>query len=146
VPERVESTNPDGVDFGWVMQITFVTTILVGAPVVAALSAFVRLPTWGARVGFAVRVGAAVWLVTIVVAYLYARRTAGEPDTGLDADADAPTDPVPGDRSSEAEVASTSTSTSTSSSGTRTGSGYTTGSGSDRDPGSDDTSESRAPE
>jgi uncharacterized membrane protein YgcG len=128
------------------MQITFVTTILVGAPVVAALSAFVRLPTWGARVGFAVRVGAAVWLVTIVVAYLYARRTAGEPDTGLDADADAPTDPVPGDRSSEAEVASTSTSTSTSSSGTRTGSGYTTGSGSDRDPGSDDTSESRAPE
>lgn len=74
MPERVESTNPDGVDFGWVMQITFVTTILVGAPVVAALSAFVRLPTWGARVGFAVRVGAAVWLVTVVATYLYARR------------------------------------------------------------------------
>jgi uncharacterized membrane protein (DUF485 family) len=74
VPERVERTDPEGVDYGWVMQVTFVTTILVGAPLVAVLSAFVTLPTWPARVGFAIRVGAAVWLVTVVATYLYARR------------------------------------------------------------------------
>jgi hydrogenase/urease accessory protein HupE len=73
VPERVETTDPEGVDYGWVMQTTFVATIVVGAPLVALLSAGVRLPTWSARVTFAVRVGAVVWLVTAVGVYLYAR-------------------------------------------------------------------------
>jgi hypothetical protein len=83
VPRRVETSDPDGVDFGWVMQTTFVATIVVGAPVVAVLSTFVTLPTWGARAGFAVRVGAVVWLVTATAVYVYARRTAagdGSPD------------------------------------------------------------------
>jgi hypothetical protein len=73
---RVETTDPDGVDYGWVMQTTFVLTIVVGAPVVAGLSGFVELPTWGQRANFAVRVGAVVWLCITVAVYLYARSQA----------------------------------------------------------------------
>ncbi|MFC7154409.1 DUF5822 domain-containing protein [Halomarina halobia] len=58
------------------MQTTFVLTIVVGAPVVAALSLFAPpLETWGQRAEFAVRVGALVWLCTATGVYLYARRT-----------------------------------------------------------------------
>jgi len=74
VPEHVETTNPDGVDFGWVMQTTFVLTIAFGAPLVAVLSLLTSLPTWGARAAFAIRVGAVVWLVTAVCVYVYARK------------------------------------------------------------------------
>ena len=69
----VEKTDPDGVDFGWVMQVTFVTTILLGSPVVAAASMATRLPTWTSRALFAVRVGAVVWILTAMGVYLYAR-------------------------------------------------------------------------
>ncbi|WP_262177697.1 DUF5822 domain-containing protein [Haloarcula laminariae] len=69
----VEKTDPDGVDFGWVMQTTFVTTILLGSPVVAAASLGTRLPTWTSRAMFAVRVGAVIWILTAVSVYLYAR-------------------------------------------------------------------------
>nr|WP_220222464.1 DUF5822 domain-containing protein [Haloplanus salinus] len=58
------------------MQVTFVATIVAGAPLVAALSTTTALPTWGARAAFAVRVGAAVWFVTALFAYAYARRKA----------------------------------------------------------------------
>ena len=75
VPELVERSDPEGVDYGWVMQVTFVVTIAVGAPIVAALSTLVTLPTWGARVAFAVRVGAVIWFLTAVGVYVYARRT-----------------------------------------------------------------------
>ena len=71
--DPVAKTNPDGVDFGWVMQVTFVVTILVGAPLVALLSTTVELSTWGARANFAIRVGAPIWLTTNVAAYLYAK-------------------------------------------------------------------------
>ncbi len=74
MPERVETTSPDGVDYGWVMQVTFVATILVGAPVVVALSTTVTLPTWPDRAEFAIRVGAPVWLVTSLVVFAYAKR------------------------------------------------------------------------
>jgi hypothetical protein len=60
------------------MQITFVATIVVGAPLVALLSTGVELPTWGARAGFAIRVGAVVWLVTGVTVYAIERRQNGE--------------------------------------------------------------------
>ena len=70
----VERTNPDGVDYGWVMQVTFVVTIIVGAPVVAALSLMTTLSTWTARAGFAIRVGALVWFIVAVAVFLYARR------------------------------------------------------------------------
>jgi hypothetical protein len=76
--EPVETTDPDGVDHAWVMQTTFVATILVGAPVVAVLSVGQSLPTWGARALFAVRVGALVWFVTAVAVYAVARRRAAE--------------------------------------------------------------------
>ena len=76
MPERVETTDPDGVDYAWVMQTTFVVTIVVGAPLVAVLSLGTHLPTWDDRLGFAVRVGAVVWLVVAVAVFLYARRRA----------------------------------------------------------------------
>jgi len=78
MPERVATTDPDGVDFGWVMQVTFVLTIVVGAPVVALLSTQVALPDWPSRVSFAVRVGAPVWVLTGLCVYLYARWQAAE--------------------------------------------------------------------
>lgn len=71
---RVDRTEPEGVDFAWVMQVTFVLTIVLGAPVVAGLSLLVALPTWASRLSFAARVGAVVWLVTAIAVYLYARR------------------------------------------------------------------------
>ena len=74
MPELVERSDPEGVDYGWVMQVTFVVTIAVGAPIVAVLSTVVSLPTWGARVAFAVRVGAVVWFLTAVGVYVYARQ------------------------------------------------------------------------
>jgi hypothetical protein len=75
VPEPVESHDPTGVDYGWVMQTTFVLTIVVGAPVVALVSWLVgvSLPTWAARAEFAIRVGALVWFVLAVGVFLYAR-------------------------------------------------------------------------
>jgi hypothetical protein len=85
VPTRVETTDPEGVDYGWVMQVTFVVTILLGAPVVALASTAVTLPTWGARAGFVLRVGAVVWIVVAVGAFLYAKRT-GAGDGGEDPD------------------------------------------------------------
>ncbi|WP_255149393.1 DUF5822 domain-containing protein [Halorarius halobius] len=74
MPERVETTDPDGVDFTWVMQVTFVVTIVVGAPVVALASTLVTLSTWSAMASFAIRVGAVVWFCTAVGVYLVARR------------------------------------------------------------------------
>jgi len=74
MPERVERTDPDGVDYGWVMQTTFVATIVVGAPTVAVAAVFADLPTWAARASFAVRVGAVIWLCTAIGVFLYARR------------------------------------------------------------------------
>ena len=85
VPERVERTDPDGVDFGWVMQTTFVLTIAGGAPLVAALSTTRTLPTWTARAEFAVRVGAVVWLCTALAVFWYARTHRGaETETDRD--------------------------------------------------------------
>ena len=75
VPEPVETTDPDGLDYAWVMQTTFVVTIAVGAPLVAVLSTTVALPTWAARASFAVRVGAVVWILTALSVYAYARHS-----------------------------------------------------------------------
>jgi len=74
VSPDVEGTDPDGVDYGWVMQVTFVVTIVVGAPIVAALSLTTTLTTWTARASFAIRVGALVWFLVAVGVFLYARR------------------------------------------------------------------------
>lgn len=76
MPARVEQTDPDGVDYGRVMQVTFVVTIAVGAPLVALLSVPFDLPTWGDRVGFAVRVGAVVWIVTALSVFWVERKRA----------------------------------------------------------------------
>ena len=71
---EVRRTDPDGVDYGWVMQVTFLITILIGVPIVVLLSTLVSVPTWADRATFAVQVGAPVWFVTAVSVYLYARR------------------------------------------------------------------------
>ncbi len=88
VPDPVERTDPEGVDYGWVMQTTFVLTVVTGAPLVGLLALTRPLPTWSARATFAVRVGAAVWAVTALLVYLYARRRQG-PDDGEGETADA---------------------------------------------------------
>ena len=80
MPEAVEEVDPEGVDYGWVMQVTFVLTILAGAPVVAVLSLSTPLPTWEARAAFAIRVGAVVWILVAVGVYLYARRAVDSPE------------------------------------------------------------------
>ncbi|PCR89768.1 DUF5822 domain-containing protein [Natrinema ejinorense] len=74
MPEPVETSSPDGVDYGWVMQTTFVATIIVGAPLVAVLSTTATLPTWADRAEFAIRIGAPVWLATSLVVFAYAKR------------------------------------------------------------------------
>lgn len=76
MPERVETTDPDGVDYTWVMQMTFLLTLVAGVPVVVVLSLGTDLPTWEAKATFAVRVGAVVWLATALGTYAYARRAA----------------------------------------------------------------------
>lgn len=73
MPASVERTDPDGVDYGRVMQITFVVTILAGAPLVAGLSLAVHLPTWTERALFAVRVCAVVWIITALSVFAYER-------------------------------------------------------------------------
>lgn len=74
VTPDVEKTDPDGVDYGWVMQATFVASIVVGAPIVAVLSLFVSVPTWPDRAMFAIQVGAPIWLLLNIGMYGYARR------------------------------------------------------------------------
>ena len=69
---RVETTDPDGIDYGWIMQTTFVLTIVVGAPLVAVLSLLFDLTTWGQRANFAIRAGAVVWLCLGTSVFLYA--------------------------------------------------------------------------
>jgi hypothetical protein len=76
VPDPVETTDPEGIDFAWVMQTTFVLTILLGAPIVALASIPATLPTWGARASFAIRVGAIVWIVVAIGTFVYERRNA----------------------------------------------------------------------
>ena len=73
MPERVETTDPEGVDYGWVMQVTFVTTILVGAPLVALASITVELSTWTERATFALQVGAPIWFLTAIAVFVYAK-------------------------------------------------------------------------
>lgn len=75
VPEPVERYEPDGIDYGWIMQVTFILTILIGAPIVAIASTQATLPTWGERVQFAVGIGAVVWFVTAVAVFGYARHS-----------------------------------------------------------------------
>ena len=99
--QPVERAEYEGVDYAWVMQTTFVVTILVGAPVAALLSTTVALESWGARAAFAVRVGAPIWFVTAVAVAVYARRNdagdggteedeTSESEEAGDADSDAP--------------------------------------------------------
>ena len=74
MPEPVETYEPEGIDYGWIMQTTFVLTIVVGAPIVAVTASIVALPTWADRVEFAIRIGAIVWFVTAIGTYVYERR------------------------------------------------------------------------
>lgn len=71
---EVTRTDPKGIDYGWIMQVTFITSIVVGAPLVAALSTGVELQTWTERAQFAVGVGSGLWFVVAGSLYVYARR------------------------------------------------------------------------
>lgn len=74
VTPEVRRSDPEGIDYGWVMQVTFILTILLGAPLVALLSLLVSVPTWTDRAIFAIQVGAPIWLVTALLVYVYERR------------------------------------------------------------------------
>lgn len=77
MPERVDDGDTgmqNGVDHTYVMQLTFLITILAGVPLVVVLSLFVTLPTWTDRAAFVVRVGALLWLVTGTGLFLRERR------------------------------------------------------------------------
>ena len=78
MPEPVEVTDPEGVDYTWVMQVTFLTSLVVGVPIVVALSLTQSFDGWTAMALYAVRVGALIWLVIALVVYVYARRTQEE--------------------------------------------------------------------
>ena len=95
---EVRTTDPDGVDYGWVMQVTFITTIFAGTPIVTVFSVFADLPTWPDRALFAVRVGAVVWLVTLIAVYLYARNYRST-DSESDGEEPATDDPETADSS-----------------------------------------------
>jgi hypothetical protein len=97
--QPVERAEYEGIDYAWVMQTTFVVTILVGAPVVALLSTTVALESWGARAAFAVRVGAPIWFVTAVAVAVYARRN----DAGDGGSADDDAGPEAGSEDGETE-------------------------------------------
>nr|WP_267164146.1 preprotein translocase subunit SecE [Halovenus salina] len=56
------------------MQVTFITSIVAGAPIVALLSTFVTLETWPERAQFAAGTGAVLWFVIAVSVFFYARR------------------------------------------------------------------------
>lgn len=75
---EVTRTESDGIDYGWVMQVTFITSIVVGVPTVTLFSAFATLETWPERARFAVGIGAIVWFVIAVGVYFYARQKADE--------------------------------------------------------------------
>jgi hypothetical protein len=60
------------------MQLTFVYTIVVGAPLVALASIPADLPTWNDRAAFAIRVGALVWFLTSIAVYVMERRRAAK--------------------------------------------------------------------
>lgn len=75
MPERVEHYEPEGIDFGWILQVTFVVTILIGAPIVGFLATFQTLDSWSARATFAIQIGAAIWFLTAIIVYAYARIT-----------------------------------------------------------------------
>lgn len=70
---RDAPTTDGGVDYRWVMETTFVLTVVVGAPAIALFSTLVPLEGWRSVLSFAIRVGAAVWLATTVGVFLYAR-------------------------------------------------------------------------
>lgn len=73
MPIKTEEYAPDGIDYGWILQITFILTILIGAPVTALLGIYVELPTWSDRAEFAIRVGAVIWFLTAVITYGYTK-------------------------------------------------------------------------
>lgn len=75
---EVRETDPEGLDYGWIMQVTFILTILLGTPIVVVLSLFATLPAWTDRAVFAIRVGAFVWLVTMLGVYAFARWYRGD--------------------------------------------------------------------
>ena len=58
------------------MQVTFVLTIVIGAPLIAIASSFVELPTWDDRVQFAISMGAVLWFCIAIVTFVIAYRRA----------------------------------------------------------------------
>nr|WP_254714769.1 DUF5822 domain-containing protein [Natranaeroarchaeum aerophilus] len=92
------------------MQTTFVLTIVIGAPLVAALSIPFTLPTWGSRLEFAIRVGAVVWILIAVPVFLYAEFVleggADEGAGGSTTPSDSASKPLPDEMSADQDESS----------------------------------------
>nr|WP_267637523.1 DUF5822 domain-containing protein [Halovenus rubra] len=56
------------------MQVTFITSIIAGAPLVTLLSVGADLQTWPERARFALGVGSVIWFAIASGLYIYARR------------------------------------------------------------------------
>ena len=69
--DPVERYDPEGIDYGWVMQVTFLLTIVIGVPVIAILSTVVELNSWSDRAQFAVAFGAVLWFLIGISVYGY---------------------------------------------------------------------------
>lgn len=63
--------SDEAVDFGWVMEMTFILTVVVGTPIIMVGSLWFDIDTWTARIVFATTVGAAVWFITAIGVYGY---------------------------------------------------------------------------
>lgn len=75
-PDAPRMGEAEGIDYGWVLQTTFVLTVVVGVPIVAVASLLVDLSDWSARAAFAGTLGGTIWLLTALATTVYARRRA----------------------------------------------------------------------
>ena len=73
MPTPVEQYEPAGIDYGWIMQVTFIVTIVLGAPLLALLSTVFSLPTWSDRLEFAIAFGALLWFCVAIIVYAIER-------------------------------------------------------------------------
>ncbi len=73
MPSEIEEYTSEGIDYGWILQVTFIITILIGAPITALLGIYFELPTWSDRAEFALRVGALIWFLTAIITYGYTK-------------------------------------------------------------------------
>lgn len=69
----------ESVDYRWVMEMTFILTVVIGTPIIALGGLLVEFDGWTGRVVYATTIAALVWFLTAISVYLYARGTLKRP-------------------------------------------------------------------